>query len=73
MDNLSIDPKKLIEQDPEFATYVGKALVAIFTSNKNMLPVIGAMYGFYNMGMTSEQVEQWWRNAQLFGPTDNNQ
>ncbi len=72
MDNINfdmnLDGKALLEQDKEFADFAGKALIAMFSNQKDGLPLIGAIYGFYNIGMTTEQVATWWKGLQQFNP-----
>jgi hypothetical protein len=66
--DMNLDGKALIEQDKEFADFAGKALVAMFSSQKDSLPLIGALYGFYNIGMDVKQVQAWWKSIQPFTP-----
>jgi hypothetical protein len=67
--NLDLNAKALVEQDPEFKEYAKDALLELFLSNKNTLPMIGALHGFYQTGMTQQQVAQWFKSVGLFNPT----
>jgi hypothetical protein len=57
-----IDFNKLMEQDPAFKTYVQEVLVAMFTADQEGHAFLASVHGFYNIGMTVEQVAQWVRN-----------
>lgn len=70
MDNFDLsrspDGKALLEQEPEFAEFAGKALVAMMSTQKDGLTLIGAIYGFYNIGMSIEDIARWFKSVQPF-------
>lgn len=57
-----IDYKKLMEQDPEFKEFVKDILLEMFMLDKESQGFLASVHGFYNIGMTREQVAQWVRN-----------
>lgn len=57
-----IDYVKLMKQDPEFKKFVEEVLVAMFTADQEGHAFLQSVHGFYNIGMTVEQVSQWVRN-----------
>jgi hypothetical protein len=63
----SVDVKKILEQDDDFREFAKEALLV----NMLMLPesrqFISALYSFYNIGMTKEQVIQWIKTASNLG------
>lgn len=70
MDNLNfdmnLDGKALLEQNPEFADFAGQALLKMMTTQKEGLTLIGAIYGFYNIGMSIDDIAKWFKSVQPF-------
>ncbi len=60
----NIDPNKILEQDPDFKAFAQVAVLELLKANPDM---IKAMYGFFAIGMTAEQVGAWFKVNQMFG------
>jgi len=56
-----IDFKKMIDQDPEFKKFVAEILLDMMLLEDDQ-GFLQSVHGFYNIGMTVEQVSQWVRN-----------
>lgn len=71
---MDVDFKKLLDEDPAFKTFAEQAALAIMTADRRQAGnIMGTMLSFYNMGMTSEQVGEWFKNVQRFTPPDDKQ
>ena len=62
----SIDPKKLVEQDPDFKKYLAEACLAIMLYDKGAAPFIASVHSFYSIGMSTQDLVQWVRNMKSF-------
>jgi hypothetical protein len=68
---MDVDFKKLMDEDPEFKTFAQQAALAIMIADRRQAAnIMGTMLSFYNMGMTADQVGEWFKNIQRFTPLE---
>lgn len=51
-----------MEEDPKFKEYVKNCLLEMFMLEDDNNAFLASVHGFYNIGMTDEQVIGWVRN-----------
>lgn len=66
-----MDIDKLLEQEPEFKTYLQELAFKMLTDQKDSHVFIGAVYSFYVSGMTTSQVQQWIKSMNIIGGENN--
>lgn len=65
-----IDSRKLIKQDPEFKRFISEVMFEVFISDHNARSMIASIHGFYQIGMTTEQVVKWIKSMSTWGPDE---
>lgn len=63
---MSVDVKLLIEQEPEFKQFLQETVLAVLMADNTGIEMAGAVYNFYNIGLTPQQVADWLRGMQRF-------
>lgn len=64
---MDVDFNKMLDQDPEFKRFAeASALKMILADRANAGQLLGSIYSFYNMGMTVEQMGEWFKNLRTF-------
>lgn len=66
-----IDLKKLLAQDPEFKQFAAEVMIAFMLSHKDTKGLIMSVYGFYQIGLSTEQVAQWIKTMNTFNEGGN--
>lgn len=63
-EDININPKLLVEQDPEFEAYIKEILLKtlLIDIDSDVLQMLVTLHSFYNAGMDVSDVVAWHRN-----------
>lgn len=62
---MDVDVKALVTQDEDFALYLKDCIYNMMMQDGGIDAMVKAIYGFYTLGLSKEQVATWWRSMQL--------